>query len=352
MANAAFLRYSNRTVTKRAGGRYDLTDVWQVSGIQSTRGGRSTPDHSWQSEALNATELPKIGDINQNGGYVCISVTPRSLDDQGTANVEVRYQEDPLTLPSEVHYFTASKVKPAWRGVAFDVSSGPGVVPPDGTAGIDWDAGAGDMNIRNSASDRFNPPVTYEMPLERIEISFHCSLTLHDSYSWEKYLKHWNKTDFQVIQADPDNEDNNSTRTFLAGTVMFMDKRAPLIKEPYFHRLVTCVFLHDPDMWGVRLPDMGPRCLRHMGPDGSGGVKQIPWTTDGFGRGTVTDALGRPFSGPAELDGTGGQLIPGADGKMPPAVIYQWWPIDDNDKVLSAEFDDLELFTPERALNV
>ena len=126
-----------------------------------------------------------------------------------------------------------------------------------------------------------------------------------------------------------------------------------MVKEPYFHRLVTCVFLYDPDMWCTRLPDMGPRCKKHLGPDGSGGVKQIPWTQDGNGRGTVTDALGRPYSGAAELDGSGGQLVPtGTDGALPAATLYQIWVVDENLDLLNAEFDDLDLFTPERDLNI
>ena len=133
---------------------------------------------------------------------------------------------------------------------------------------------------------------------------------------------------------------------------MMVDLRAPLVKEPFFHRLVTCVFLFDPDLWGARLPDMGPRCLKHLGPDGSGGVKLIPWTSDGKGRGTVTDALGRPYSGSAELDGEGNQLLPNSDGSMPSATIYQWWPVNDDGNLFSADFGDLDLFTPERTLDV
>ena len=314
---------------------------------------------AWVHEALGATGLPQIGDQLQDGGFVCVSVSPKSLDDQGTATVDVRWQEDPLTLTPEVHYFTASKTKPAWQGIATD----PGTVA-DQTNDILWDFDSTE-DIRNSAGDRYNPPVTYEMPLDRIEITFRASLLWHDTGAppglvpstpfvgnWDDYLKHWNATDFVVTQTDPDKSGNTSTRTFPAGSLMFIDKRAPLIKEPYYHRLVTCIFLYDPDLWGMRLPDMGPRCLKHLGPDGSGGVKLIPWTTNANGLGTVTDALGRPFSGPAELDGQGNQLLPDNTGKMPPAVIYQWWPVDDNGLLFSAEFDDLELFTPERAIDV
>ena len=98
---------------------------------------------------------------------------------------------------------------------------------------------------------------------------------------------------------------------------------------------------------------MGPRCKKHLGPDGSGGVKQIPWTKDGKGRGTVTDALSRPYSGAAELDGNAAQLVPtGSDGALPAACIYQIWVVDENEDLLNAEFDDLDLFTPERTLNI
>jgi hypothetical protein len=37
---------------------------------------------------------------------------------------------------------------------------------------------------------------------------------------------------------------------------------------------------------------------------------------------------------------------------MPSAVIFAWWSVDENGDLLSAEFDDLEAFTPERTLNV
>ena len=36
------------------------------------------------------------------------------------------------------------------------------------------------MPIRNTAEDRFNPPVTYEAPLEQIRITKHVSLSWHD----------------------------------------------------------------------------------------------------------------------------------------------------------------------------
>ena len=81
-------------------------------------------------------------------------------------------------------------------------------------------------------------------------------------------------------------------------------------------------------------------------------MKLIPWTSDGKGRGTVTDALGRPYSGSAELDGEGNQLLPDSDGSMPSATIYQWWPVNDDGNLFSADFGDLDLFTPERTLDV
>jgi hypothetical protein len=345
MAGTAYLRYSNRTVTKRAGGRYDVSEIWIVPNIKKTGGGNNLPDDAWQHEALGAPDLPQIGDTNQDGGYVCISVSPRSLDDQGTAYVDVRWQEDPLTLVTDVHFFSATKTKPAWQGVA----TNPGTVADNTNILLGGDT---IKDIRNSAGDRYNPTVTYEVPLQRVEISFHASLLWHDDIEWDQYLKHWNVSDYEVTQTDPDNPDNSSSMTYPAGTLMFADKRAPLVKEPFFHRLVTCVFLYDPDLWGMRVPDMGPRCLKHLAPDGSGGVTIKPWTTDGHGLGTVTDALGRPFSGPAELDGEGNQMVPDGDGHMPSAIIYQWWPVDDHGNLLSAEFDDLDLFTPERELSV
>jgi hypothetical protein len=340
MAGDAYLRYSNRTVTKRAGGRYDLVEMWIVPGIENTAGGDTNPETAWQNEALEADGLPEIGDINQDGGYVCTSLTPRSLDDQGTAYVDVRWQEDPLTLRTEVHYFSMSKTKPAWRGAGVPSGLPPGLIVP----GIDV------RDVRNSAGDRYNPPVTYEMGMERIEITFHASLKWHDEgRDWSKYLKHWNKSDYTVKQWDPDNPDNSSERTFPEGSLMFVDKRAPLVKEPFFHRLVTCVFLYDPDLWGMRLPDMGPRCRKYIVVEhGTCELRDYP----ARGIGTVTDCFGRPFSGPAELDGEGGQLLPDVDGHMPPAKIYQWWPVDDDDNLFSAEFDDLELFLPERSLSV
>ena len=118
MAGNAFLRYSHRVATQRTGGRYDLRELWQVPNITNTGGGEDTPSTAWQHEALAADGLPQIGDWSQDGQMVCTCLTPKSLDNQGFAYVDVRWQEDPLTLATEVHYFSASKTKPAWQGRA------------------------------------------------------------------------------------------------------------------------------------------------------------------------------------------------------------------------------------------
>lgn len=348
MAGTAYPRYSQRTVTKRSGGRYDCTEQWIVPEIENTGTVDDPPADAWQHEALGADGLPQIGDWSQDGQMLCVSLTPKSLDNQGWAYVDVRWQEDPLTLATEVHYFSASKTKPAWQGRA--VYPAGSYVPTNSDDDLFDDDPIED--IRNSAGDRYNPPVTYDVAMQRVEIVTRMSLQAYDAIDWDTFLKHWNENDYDVTQKDPDNSANDSTTPFPEGSLMMVDLRAPLVKEPFFHRLVTCVFLFDPDLWGARLPDMGPRCLKHLGPDGSGGVKLIPWTSDGNGRGTVTDALGRPYSGSAELDGEGNQLLPDSDGKMPQAKIYQWWPVNDDGNLFSADFGDLDLFTPERTLDV
>jgi len=367
MAGTAFLRYSKRVATQRTGGRYDLRELWQVPNIAQTGGGLDDPEQAWQHEALNADSLPNLGDISHDGSYICISVVARSLDDQGTAGVDVTYIEDPLTLVSEVNYFGQSKPKPAWQGIAqmYGGAAGtpaPTTPPAPGTNDLYDDDSIKD--IRNSAADRYNPPVSYDVPLERIEITCRRSLKWVDkgetggdltsaafTGNWDDYVKHWNATDFVVTQTDPDNPDNSSTRTFPAGTLMFLDKRAPLAKEPYYHRVVTCMFLYDPDMWCQRLPDMGPRALKYLATRG-GTVVQIEPPGYPVARVAVTDTMGQRFGGSAELDGQGNQAIPDGSGKMPPANIFMWWPVDENGNLLSAEFDDLELFTPERTLDV
>ena len=366
MADDAFLRYSHRTATQRTGGRYDLHELWQVPNIDNTGGGEDDPSDSWQHEVLNANDLPQLGDYSRDGGYICTSVVCRSLDDQGTADVDVTWQEDPLTLVSEVNYFGQSKPKPAWQGIAQqyggpDNTAAP-TTPPTTDYLFDFDS---IEDIRNTADDRYNPPVQYDVPLERIEVMFRCSLKWHDTGvsagggggsspftgNWDDYLKHWNETDFVMTQTDPDNSDNSSTRTFPAGTLMLFDKRAPLVKEPYFHRCITLIFLYDPDMWCSRLPDMGPRCRKYLATV-NGHIVQIEPPGYPTARVAVTDTMGRPFGGSAELDGHGNQMIPDSSGKMPSANIFMWWPVDDNGDLLKAEFDDLEAFTPERSLNV
>ena len=366
MADDAFLRYSHRTATKQTGGRYDLHELWQVPNIENTGGGNNDPSDSWQNEALAADGLPQLGDYNEDGGYICTSVVARSLDDQGTADVDVSWIEDPLTLVSEVNYFGQSKPKPAWQGYAQQYggpdNDPPPTAPPTSDELFEFDEL---HDIRNTADDRYNPPVQYDIPLERIEVTFRASLKWHDSGvcagqngpgtdfvgNWDKYLKRWNISDYTVTQTDPDNADNSSSRTFPAGTLLLFDKRAPLVKTPYFHRVVTLIFLYDPDMWCSRLPDMGPRCRKYLATR-DGQIVQIEPPGYPVARVAVTDTMGRPFGGSAELDGHGNQMIPDSTGKMPSAVIFMWWPVDDNGDLLSAEFDDLEAFTPERTLNV
>jgi len=368
MAGTAFLRYSHRVATQRTGGRYDLRELWQVPNIENIGGGDNPASSTWQHEALSADALPQLGDFYRDGGYICTGRVARSLDDQGTADVDLTYIEDPLALVTEVNYFGQAKPKPAWQGIA-QMYGGSGNIaapttpPAPGTDDLYDDDTIKD--IRNSAADRYNPPVQYEVPLERIEVTFRCSLFWHDmgmvnagtppatSFigNWDKYLKRWNVSDYTVTQVDPDNADNNTSRTFPAGTLLLFDKRAPLVKEPYFHRLVTCIFLYDPDMWCQRLPDMGPRCLKYLATR-AGAVVQVEPPGYPTARVTVTDTMGRPFGGSAELDGAGNQAIPDGTGKMPPANIFMWWPVNDDGELLSAEFDDLDLFTPERTLSV
>ncbi len=42
MAGNAFLRYPNRTVTSKSGGRYDLAELWMVPNITNTAGTEGT----------------------------------------------------------------------------------------------------------------------------------------------------------------------------------------------------------------------------------------------------------------------------------------------------------------------
>jgi hypothetical protein len=352
MANpTAFLRYSNRTVRKRSAGRYDYTDLWQVPNIISV----NSPDgdgtgpvnrpgtNTWIHEALNANNLPQIGDISQDGGMVCAQIAPESLDDQGTANIRVTWIEDPLTLPTEVHYFSQGKLKDAWRGMYSDCSTGAPAIPPT--------LSRNNEDIRNAAGDRFSPGVKYEAPLERIEIACHVSLSYHDSIDWSQYVKHWNSVNFVVTQKDPDNPANDSTRTFPKGTVFFADKRGQLTKDPYMHRLLTCTFLYDPDTWGIRVPERGPRARFGAKPAGWAGIW---WPSAGIY--PVIDFMGHPYGGVAELDATGAMLLPtlpvadGAAVTMPNPVVNAWYPVDDSGALLSADFADLDLFTPERTI--
>ena len=382
MAGTAKLRYSHRIATQRTGGRYDLKELWQVPQIENTGGGIDTPSNAWQHEVLNASGLPQLGDVNQDGGYICVSRVPRSTENQETADVDVTYIEDPLTLVTEVYYFSAAKTKPAWQGIAqmyggSSATPAPTTPPDDGADGLYDDDTIYD--IRNSAGDRYNPPVQYEVGLQRVEVVFRASLRWYDTGvanvgsggdgdeddpgdegdeesssftgNWGSYLKHWNESPFTVTQKDPDNSGNSSSVTYPAGTLMLMDVRAPLVKEPYFHRLVTCVFLYDPDMWCQRLPDLGPRCLKYLATR-AGSVVQVEPPGYPKARVAVTDTLGQRFGGSAELDGSGNQAIPDSSGKMPPANIFMWWPVDEEGCLFSAEFDDFDMFTPERTLDV
>ena len=355
MAGTAYCRYSQRNITKQSGGRYNYSEIWIVPDIKNTGDADSEVSSSWEHEALNADGLPQVGDINQDGGVVVVSVAPRSLENQGWAYVDVRYQEDPLTLVAEVNYFGETKIKPAWRGYATNASVTLPTIPDISSAGpmsaINEETPATfyyntQLDIRNGAGDRFDPPVTYECPLERVEITFHSSFEWHDTQDWKLYLKHWNKVDFTVVSKDPDNDSNTKTRVFPAGTLYLKDKRAPLIKEPYYHRLITLSFLYDPDTWGVRLVNAGPRC--HTNQKGSKAPKNglIP----------VTDTFGRPYNGIAELDEKGNQLVSDSGtGVLPEALIFAWWPINDYVTpvdVYGADFTQLDLFTPERELDV
>ena len=184
MADNAYLRWSNRVATERSGGRYDLSEIWIVTNIENTAGGLGEPADSWQNEALNADDLPELGDANQDGGYICVSRSPKSTDDQGTAYVEVKYVEDPLTLVTEVHYFGQSKQKPAWQGIMIPyggASDTPApTTPPTSTTDELFDFDLVD-DVRNSAGDRYSPQPGYDVALQRVEISFRASLSWFDT---------------------------------------------------------------------------------------------------------------------------------------------------------------------------
>jgi hypothetical protein len=344
----AFLRYSNRGTVKRSGGRYEYSDIWQVPGIISVNspdgdgtGAINRPGtNTWLHEALFADNLPQIGDQSADGGMVVVALQPRSTADQGTAEVEVKWQEDPLTLPTEVHYFSAGKIKPAWTGA----HAAPGADPVA--------TGGSSMPIRNTAKDRFNPPVTFEAPLEQIRITKHVSLSWHDSIDWSQYVKRWNNAAYDVVTNDPDKSANSSTRSFtLVGSLFLADKQAPEVKEPYLHRILTCTFLFDPDLFGIRVANLGPRA--NFTADNKPAGWSGNWPTTGLC--PVIDSYGNPFGGLAELNEDGSQMFPTTltdPTTMPDPVVYAWYPTNASGDVYAADFNDLSLFTPERTLVV
>ena len=342
----AFLRYSNRGTLKRSGGRYEYTNVWQVQNILSVNspdgdgtGAINRPGtNTWLHEALFADNLPQIGDQSADGGMVCVALRPRSTADQGTAEIDVTWQEDPLTLPTQVHYFSAGKVKPAWTGSR----------APRGDDPTTW--GTGSIAIRNRAGDRYNPPVTYKAPLEQIRITKHVSLAWHDGIDWSQYVKHWNNAAWNVVTNDPDKPANSSTRSFpLIASLFFCDKQAPEVQEPYLHRILTCTFLFDPDLFGILVANLGPRAnfTAANRPAGWTGA----WPTNGLC--PVIDAYGKPFGGLAELNEDGSQMFPTTltdPTTMPDPIVDAWYPTDADENMFDADFNDLDLFSPERTL--
>ncbi len=348
----AFLRYSHRNTTKRAGGRYEYTDVWQVPGIISVNspdgdgtGAINRPGtNTWAHEALFATNLPQVGDQSQDGGMVCVALRPRSTANQSVAEIEVVWQEDPLTLPTLVHYFSAAKVKPAWRGYRVAPGANP-LTADDPVTG----SPAAPVDVRNTAADRYNPPVTYQAPLLQIRITKHVSLAWFDSIDWSQYEKNWNGVSFDVTTTDPDKDANSSTRSFPACTLFLDDVQAPEVQEPYLHRILTCTFLYDPDTFGVRVANLGPRAnfTADNEPDGWAGA----WPTAGLC--PVIDSYGKPFGGLAELNNDGSQMFPSTltdPTTMPAAIVHAWWPVNDDDVLFDCDFDALSLFAPARTL--
>ena len=165
----------------------------------------------------------------------------------------------PLTLVSEVHYFGQTKQKPAWQGILIPygavgtpaVATAAPTTPPTSTTDdlFDFDS---IEDIRNSAGDRWSR-ARIQRPLERIEVTFRASL------KWHRYgrpgrrgrplpdrlhrqlgrlRRPWNETRYVVTQTDPDNSDNDTTDLSRRHADAHGHRR-PLVKEPYFHRLVT-----------------------------------------------------------------------------------------------------------------
>jgi len=292
--SAATLAYSQRGVSARAGYHYSAFLVYNVLDVGAGE------------DPTQADDLPYLGQKDTVLGYeaVCINLSSRLHPElESAAQVTVEWVEDPLSMPPEVSYFTSHKQVAAWLATRALLG-----IPTDearsfmGTDG-EWNGYGTRLKTeivpRNSAGDLYNPPLSMDKPLIRLEVVRRrsCEEWYADTIL---YTKKTNLNPFAIEYLDG-NGDVCWDGEFDPGTVLLSDIRAPMIREPYYHRMVTYCFEIDPETWLKKVPNMGPRVVKPGGSDSGTSKLELP-----------LDDAGTKFHGSVPLR-PGGEQVSAAD---------------------------------------
>lgn len=307
MAMEAKLAYSQRSAARSSEFNGTFQQVYNVTGVGVS------------DDPTLAEGLPEFGDRIADQ-WICSSMRGQTHPElEGVAQVTVDYTIDPVMQPIIVNIFTSHKTMAAWKARGGKTAGGRTI--EDGE------------QILNSAGDPYNPPLTWEKPLIRVEIVKRMANQDFDASWITDYAKHVNSTAFPIQYTDGNNHAIN-LGTYEKHTVFLSEIRAPELYEPYYHRQVTYCLEIDQDTWSKKVPDMGPRCWRA---DPNGKLRLVlPRSEDGAF-----------YSGAALLDGTGKQLKPPArDDGTPESYNNQDSAFKENefDVIGEAELRSLQMF--------
>jgi hypothetical protein len=258
-------------------------------------------------DPLTAEDLPKIGTTTKDG-WVCAELSwELDANLETTAVVTADCVRDPCSLPLEVSIYSSHKQVAAWKQT---------------------NAMNEEVPICNSCGDLYNPPLSYDKSVIRLEILRRYRNKDFDESWITDYVDHVNDDDFTIAYTDADGS-AISYGPFSANTVKLADLRAPSVRDPYYHKQALFVFEIDEDEWVKKVPDAGPRCFDPNSPDPAN-PKRIP-----------PQSGGRPFNGIALLDGSGYQITDEAQNSDDPND----WYVENEFAILpTADFDDLDLF--------
>lgn len=267
-----------------------FTETWLVRGYND--------DDLYDVIIADAFEagLPEPGEEHpvETGWYVA-SAEFEQLGKEDNLQAVVTCQRDPELLPTEQQYFTNHVVEEASQ-TEYETTG------DSRNTGVKADTG-----YTNSRGDPYSPAPQMPRPRVRWEVTKRVSYDNFDPEELSKYTDCTNKEPFGPT----------SDRQMPAHYVFLSDIRSVLVKQPYWHYVLTYCFEIDEENYDQWILDAGP-----MYNDANG--KKVLFADD----------YGVSHGGINLLDGFGGE----GDPETPSYNIFGMF--------AEADFNELELFDP------